>query len=499
MSDDVRKRPYAIVDIGSNSVRLVVYDQLGRAPLPRFNEKSLCRLGEGLSETGMIKPDNFRRAVEATRRFAAIAEAMQVDKLDVIATEAVRRAHNGAELVARIAEISGLNVNVLTGVEEANYATLGVISGFFRPAGTVGDMGGGSLEVGLACEDHVGTELVSVSLGALPVEALLSKGGDEARRAVDEVLQAKVPLSLRHPVFYAVGGGWRALAKAHLAAHAAPVRAIHGYVLPVGDVRDFAKTIWRSVASSKGGATPGVQLRRARNLPAAALVLDRLLKHLASERVIFSALGLREGLIFSKLSPLEQALDPLLEGARIIGLAAARVPEFAAALADWTRMLFPHETLAQARLRIAACALSDMAWRDAADLRAEETFHRVLQFPFIGLEHRERVFIAAACHFRYDYKENGAWLQPALKMISDDERRRARILGCAMRLAYRFSGASPEILAGAQLYVVEDQLVLEIAPAARAPDSEVVVERMRWLTNAMGLKGASICEKDADL
>ena len=142
-----RRPPYGIVDIGSNSVRLVVYDQLGRAPLPRFNEKSLCRLGEGLAETGAIRPENFRRTVEASRRFAAIAEAMHVAELDVTATEAIRRAANGPELAAAIEAESGLKVRVLAGAEEARYATLGVISGFFRPVGSVGDMGGGSLEV----------------------------------------------------------------------------------------------------------------------------------------------------------------------------------------------------------------------------------------------------------------------------------------------------------------------------------------------------------------
>src|SRR5262245_17086502 len=150
------RAPYAIVDIGSNSVRLLVYDQLGRAPLPRFNEKSLCRLGEGLAETGAIAPDNFRRTVEASRRFRAIGDAMGVERVDAMATEAIRRASNGRELVAAIAAESGLSVRILSGAEEAHFATLGVISGFFRPVGLVGDMGGGSLEVAEALDDHVG-------------------------------------------------------------------------------------------------------------------------------------------------------------------------------------------------------------------------------------------------------------------------------------------------------------------------------------------------------
>ncbi len=489
-----RKPPYGIVDIGSNSVRLVVYDQLGRAPLPRFNEKSLCRLGEGLAETGAIRADNFRRTIEATRRFAAIAEAMHVEQLDVTATEAIRRASNGPELAAAIEAQSGLKVRVLAGAEEAYYSTLGVISGFFRPVGAVGDMGGGSLEVALALDDRVGEISVSLPLGALPVEAMFAAGREEAKREVDERLRAGLPMSLSKPTFYAVGGGWRALAKAHMASTKAPVRVTHGYALSAAEARDFAKSIWRP-APAKLAATPGVPSRRARSLPAAALALDRVLKRLAPERVVFSALGLREGLLFSKLSKDEQYRDPLVEGARLIGLPAARVPEFAAALADWTAGLFPGETAAERRLRVAACALSDMAWRDAPELRAEETFRRVLQFPFIGVDHPDRVFLAAALHFRYDYKADAPWLDPAIRLIGENAKRRARILGSALRLAYRFSGASQAVLAGAKLKTDGDRLVLEVAPAARAPDSEVVAERLKWLAAAMGLRAGGFEER----
>ncbi len=489
-----RRPPYGIVDIGSNSVRLVVYDQLGRAPLPRFNEKSLCRLGEGLAETGAIHPDNFRRTVEATRRFAAIAEAMHVGELDVTATEAIRRASNGPELAEAIERESGLKVRVLTGPEEAYYSTLGVISGFYRPVGSVGDMGGGSLEVALALDDRVGDVSVSLPLGALPVEALLAAGREEAKREVDERLRAGLPMTLSKPTFFAVGGGWRALAKAHMAATKAPVRVTHGYALSAAEARDFAKSIWR--APPKPGATLGVQARRARSLPSAALALDRVLKRLAPEKVVFSALGLREGLLYDKLSLDDRYRDPLVEGARLIGLQAARVPEFAAALADWTAALFPGETSAEARLRVAVCALSDIAWRDAPELRAEETFRRVLQFPFIGVDHPDRVFLAAAVHFRYDYKTDAPWLEPAIRLIGEGVRRRARILGSALRLAYRFSGASQAVLAGARLKTDGDRLVLEVAPAARAPDSEVVAERLRWLASAMGLRGGVVEERE---
>jgi exopolyphosphatase/guanosine-5'-triphosphate,3'-diphosphate pyrophosphatase len=212
-----RRPPYAIVDIGSNSVRLVVYDQLGRAPFPRFNEKSLCRLGDGLAETGALAAEGFRRTVEATRRFRAIAEVMGVCRIDVLATEATRRASNGSRLVAAIAKEAGLKVCILSGREEAYYAALGVVSGFYRPRGLVGDFGGGSLEIAEARDDRVGERSVSMPIGSLPVEAMMERSASAGREEIDALLAARLPAAPAQPVFYAVGGGWRALAHIHLA------------------------------------------------------------------------------------------------------------------------------------------------------------------------------------------------------------------------------------------------------------------------------------------
>ena len=487
---------YAIIDIGSNSVRLVVYDQLGRAPLPRFNEKSLCRLAEGLAQRGSILPDGFRRAVEAVRRFRAIADAMGVGKLDVTGTEAIRNASNGPALAAAIRSKTGLEVRILSGAEEARYATLGVISGFFRPVGLVGDMGGGSLELAEAIDDHVGEKWVSLPLGALPVEAMLVEGLAAAKRRIDEILKMSLPAEFGRRTFYAVGGGWRALAKAHMASVDAPVKVVHGYTLSASAARDFARSLSR-LTGAKAASAPGVALRRARTLPAAALVMDRVLKRLEPERVVFSALGLREGLLYSQLGTAEQYRDPLVEGAQLIGLPLARVPDFAPALAYWTADLFAEETPADARLRVAVCALSDIAWRDAPELRAEESFRRLLQFPFIGVDHAERAFIAAAIHARYSGRPDAAWLTPAIDLVSPSGRRRALILGRAIQLAYRFSGAVPAVLASARLRLDPDGVRLEVASAARAPDSEVVADRLRSLAGALGVKRAEIVVTDA--
>lgn len=487
--------PYAIVDIGSNSVRLLVYDQLGRAPMPRFNEKSLIRLGEGLAETGAIAPEGFRRAVQAMRRFRAIADAMGVARIDAVATEAMRRAVNGPKLAAAIEAECGLKVRILSGAEEARFSALGVISGFFRPVGTVADMGGGSLEVVEAIDDHVGERWVSLPLGALPVEAMLRDGLPAAKRAIDEVLSRSLPRELRRPSFYPVGGGWRALAKAHMEAVGAPVRVVHGYTIEAAEAREFARGISR-LSPAKLAAKPAVSERRARTLPAAALALDRVLKHLAPEQVVFSALGLREGFLYSQLARDEQYFDPLVEGAQLIGLPLARVPEFAPELVSWTANLAAGETPADARLRVAICALSDIAWRYAPDLRAEESFRLLLQFPFIGVTHAERAFISAAIHARYAGRPDAPWLSPPISLLRPAERRRAQILGRAILLAYRFSGGVPSVLESARLRIEADRVRLEVDASARAPDSEVVNDRLKLLASAIGVKNSEVVNID---
>jgi len=488
-----RRAPYAIVDIGSNSVRLVVYDQLGRAPFPRFNEKSLCRLGDGLAETGALSPDGFRRTVEATRRFRSIAEAMGVVRIDALATEATRRASNGGRLVAAIAKEAGLKVRVLSGREEAYFGALGVISGFYRPRGLVGDFGGGSLEIAEARDDRVGERSVSMPIGSLPVEAMMERSTDAARAEIDALLAERLPATLAQPVFYAVGGGWRALARMHMARVGAPVTVAHGYAVEAAALRAFAKRLWHR-PTAKLAATPGVPLRRLPTLPAAALVMDRVLKRLAPERVVFSALGVREGWLYEQLPTAERYLDPLLEGAQAFGLPQARVPEFAPALVRWTDCLVARESPVERRLRLAVCALSDIGWRDHRDVQAFEGFDRLLEFPFIGVEHAERVFIATAIHARYGGDLDDARLAPALALLPADERRRAQILGRALLLGYRLSGSVPDILDNARLRIARDRIRVEVGKKARVPDSEVVADRLQLLATALGIRRTEVVE-----
>jgi exopolyphosphatase/guanosine-5'-triphosphate,3'-diphosphate pyrophosphatase len=487
---------FAVIDIGSNSLRLVVYDNLSRAPFPRFNEKSLCALGAGLAETGQLSQEAIELAVNAVERFEAIARAMQVDTIHVLATEATRRASNGAALVDAIRARTGLETRVLSGQEEATYASLGVISGFFQPKGLTGDMGGGSLEVAEIIGDRVGERMVSMPLGALPVRSMLAEGYDAAKRRIDALLDASLPPLLTEPVFYAIGGGWRALARVHIATNRMPINVVHGYDVDADEVRGFAKKIAR-MSPAEVAALPDVPSRRVDTLQSAAIVLYRVLRQLKPERVVFSVFGLREGWLYAQLDREEQYRDPLLEGAQSIGLPAARVPDFSAALARWTDDLFPGETLRDRRLRLAVCALTDMAWRDHEKVRAMESFRRLLQFPFIGISHPERAFLAVAIMARYGGNVDETVRGITQNLLSPSQLRRAEILGRVLVLGHRFSASVPEILDHARIRLESNAVRLEVLSSQRIPDSDAVQARLRQLARVSGVEGAEIVQAAA--
>ena len=318
-------------------------------------------------------------------------------------------------------------------------------------------------------------------LGALVVAPRLAADPKEAKRHVDETLRGALSGIVRGVDFHVVGGGWRALAKVHLAERDYPVPVVHGLELDAGELRKLAKRLWTMDADGVADV-PGVPRRRASTLPAAALVMDRVLKLLEPRRVLFSSLGVREGWLHELLPESERALDPLLAGCRQLALETARVPDFSAALERWTDDLFMGESVDQRRLRVAATLLSDIAWREARDVQASAVFERVLRFPFIGITHPERVFLAATVHARHGSRAE----HPALALLSEDEADRAHVLGTALLVGHRFSGSVPSILDHASLAVDADTVTLRVDEATSVPDSEAVQGRLTLLAKAMG-------------
>ena len=326
-----RQKPpsLAVIDIGSNSVRLVIYDKLCRAPIPVINEKSFCRLALGLSEPRRLSTKAMGKVVHVLRNFRRITDSMNVEQVDVIATEAIRRADNGVDLVRAIKAHTGLEVRILSGDAEAYFSALGVISGFDNPRGLVGDLGGGSLEIAEVDGDHVGKNRVSLPLGTHPINALISEHRKATKNRVDEILESRLAHFSAKSIFYAVGGSWRALAEISIAANACPVAVVHGYELDAQHARVFARSISR-MSADQIHALPGAQSKRANALAAAALVLARLIRFFQPNRIVFSARGLREGWLYSHLPTQMHEIDPMTKTTRDITAPLASRPRLIA-------------------------------------------------------------------------------------------------------------------------------------------------------------------------
>lgn len=485
---DEADRPFGVVDIGSNSIRLVVYERLCRAPIALFNEKSVCALGKSLAATGRLGRAETDSALHALRRFAHIAAALRTGEVEYVATEAVRRASNGAEFLAEAKRAIGQDVTVLSGHDEAHTAAMGVAYSFHRPDGLVGDLGGGSADVSFVTLNGPAGPYGSLPIGTLPVSEMLLEGTAAAARLVDQRLDTLPWLAgaARGRRFYVVGGGWRALARIRLALTDTPLKVVHDYSLTAEE----AATLGRSIAAldkEELKTVPGMPGRRVDTVRAAALVFERVVRRIEPEAVVFSAFGLREGRLFLRLPPDVLREDAFLAGARDFGRTRARVETIGEALGAWTAPLFRDETPDQERLRLAVCEVSDSAWREHPAFRAREAFYRLAQYPFIALTHAERAFMAFAVFIRYEGSPDDQFIRPIMTLLPEADRRRALLLGAALQLGYRISAAVPDLLATSRLEIAGEELRLHLPAPDAAPDPDILKPRLRAVGRQLGL------------
>lgn len=484
--EPVRGQRVGVLDIGSNSVRLVVYDHAGRSPIPVFNEKALCGLGRGVGDTGNLPVEGMASALVNIDRFGEIARAMRVRHLDVVATSAVRDAANGAGFVAELERRLGHPVDVISGDEEARLSALGVLSGFPEADGVVGDLGGGSLE------------LIDVSGRRLGAHATMPLGplriGDAApgqrRRfvaAIDGHLARAEWLSrMEGRTLYAVGGAWRSIARAHMLQVGYPIEVIHGYTVERLPFAEFLNTL-AHVSKKAMRSIPGVSRRRGDSIPTAALVLQRVLMRGRPERVVFSAFGLREGCLYDRLTEAERAKDPLLMAAEEIARETNRFAPHPDTVYGWLGPLFPDLAERDARLIKALCMLSDIAWSEHPSYRGEHGFLRVLRLPVAGLDHADRVFLALGVLVRYV----GHADLPAAKAVEallDPARRTLAVrVGHALRLGLTLSGGVTALLRKTRLQrLPEGGFSLVLSGEALALLGDVVDRRVAALSSAIG-------------
>jgi exopolyphosphatase/guanosine-5'-triphosphate,3'-diphosphate pyrophosphatase len=441
--------PVAIVDIGSNSIRLLVYDGLRRSPVPLFNEKLICGLGRGVAVTGQLDDKAVERALRELRRFKVLCDQIGIGKIFAVATAAVREAKNGSAFVTEARVALGAKINVLSGKREAQLTALGVLAAIPSADGIVGDLGGGSLELVDISGGEIG-DSVTLALGPLRLIDMSGGSMSKARKIADEMLAGSpVVQAMRDRSFYAVGGAWRNLARLHMAQNHYPLNILHHYELP----KEAAQAMSLLISGLSPETLREIRIiskDRAETLPYGALVLERLLRAAEPQKVVVSAFGVREGLLFSKLPKRARDRDPLLAACGDFAKLRARSPKHARELCAWTDQLFQNggldETPRQKVLRHSACMLADIGWRAHPDYRGERSLTIISQGAFVGIDHAERVFLALTVFYRYE----GVWSERApsslRNLVDEDLTLRARIVSAAQRLAYLLSGAMPGLL-----------------------------------------------------
>lgn len=473
-----------IIDVGSNSIRLVVYERASRAPLPVFNEKVLCGLARGLDATGRLNPEGVEMALANIDRFVTLAHNMKVTSLDLLATAAVRDAADGADFMRQLASRPGIVAHTVSGQDEARYSGYGVICGIPDADGVMGDLGGGSLELVSMSNGHLGA---SSTLPVGPLRLMSSGKGDPRKAVTDAIDGVRWLREEQGKVFYAVGGAWRSFARLHMEQAGYPLHIIHQYEISADEARAVARLI--AVQSAKSlEKMPGVSRRRVDTLPLACLALDKLLVALKPRSVVFSAFGLREGFYYSRLSEAERASHPLIAFAEEQGVGWRRFDLSPQEIFDWLTPAFADESAGDRVLRIAACHLSDISWNDHPDYRADQAYFRVLHLPAPGMSHRERAILAMALTYRYKSDLKAAMIDTALRLTDTKARSYAKRLGACLRLAYNLSGGAPGLLPQLQLRRTDRELRLLVPTALKRSLGDVTARRLETAAQAFDLK-----------
>lgn len=483
--------PIAIIDIGSNSVRLVVFDGKRRSPYTLFNEKISCGLGREIASTGRLADEAVERAINALTRFRAICNRIGVGELHVIATAAAREASNGPDFIKWAAGICGRPITVLSGRQEAEMAAKGVMAGIHNADGLVGDMGGGSLEL----IDISGQQLVgghTLPLGSLRLMDITRGDLWKARDFIDEQLdRVEAVADGKKRTFYAVGGTWRAVARLYMEQYDYPMHIVHNFSIDADEAHRFADyLIYKSLNSPETlrGYDDFSRVRQS-TLPYGALLMERLIRKIQPSVVVTSAHGVREGLLYSLLDKEERDKDPLISACEELAEMRSRCPQYARELCTWTDRLFdgtgPNETKQERRLRHASCLLSDIGWRAHPDYRGTQTLNIIAHASLSGIDHPGRAFLALTQFFRHATGQE----QPASALMSLLDKRgaqRVRIIGAAIRVANLISAALPGLIQRSPIFLDGNgKLVLTLPLEYSVLEGEHLQKRLEILAKLL--------------
>ena len=475
--------PVGIIDIGSNSVRFVAYGGISRVPSVLFNEKVMAALGRGLARDGNLDEQAMELTLRSLARFRQLAKEMGLKKLHTVATAAVRDANNGQAFLKRIAAV-GLKPRLLPGNEEAELSGLGVISAIPQAHGIVADLGGGSLELIGVVRGAAG-EGISLPLGSLRVGSE-PKQADIMRSLEAGLKRSRLKNAARGRGLYLVGGSFRALALLDMKTSGHPLPIVHHHRIAPGRLADL-RAILATLAVDELRVLTGITASRIPTLPAAATILEAMIEILGPKRVVVSAFGLREGLLFRDLTEEVQRQDPLLAAAVEVGEHLGRFGDHGAAIDQWMGPLFPDDNVDMQRLRLTACLLGDIAWNAHPDFRAERAVDMAIHGNWVGIDAHGRAVLGRGLSAAFGGE---SVFDPRLAaLLKPGESERVAAWGRALRLAQRLSGGTEALLRKTSIALEPGSVVLMIPAKHRELFAGAVERRLQQLAKALGRIG----------
>lgn len=480
----------AIIDIGSNTVRLVIYGGSMRAPTVLLNEKVTAKLGRDIASKGVLAKEAMELALRGLARFALLLEDLKVHDVTTVATAAVREASNGGEFIAELEKL-GLPPKIVTGEQEAYLSAQGVLGAFPGARGTVADLGGGSLELVRLGEEGA-HDAVSLPLGTLRLADLRGgELGEASRSDLRKMLEKKLKKGADHvpkgEPLYLVGGTLRTMAVYAMQEHGHPLSDPHGFELIPKQARKLLGKALANETVESLASRDRISNMRAEKLPDTSVLAEAMLARFEPSKLVFSSWGIREGLLFDGLADHSKSRDPLLAGISVFAAQRGAPATLATRIASWTVDAAPSRGHGSERLRMAATMLALASMQIEPNIRLHHAMDWALHKRWIAVEAKDRAMLAAAI------AANGNALElpeDVRALAPEDALDEAITWGLAIRLARRLGASSRRSLQESRLTIEEGTLTFRLAESQGALFGLSTEKDLKLLADQLGAKWA---------
>jgi exopolyphosphatase/guanosine-5'-triphosphate,3'-diphosphate pyrophosphatase len=476
----------AIIDIGSNSIRMLIYEDFSSSRVPFFNEKAVCELGKNLDKSKKLHRSGTEYALKVLKRFSEILNVSKITNLKIIATAVIREATDTKPFIDEVEKLFKTKINILSGEEEATCSAEGVKIGFENVDGLVADLGGGSLELARV-ENNVITNKTSLPLGVLRlINNPIIKKRNLSKYIKNLFSDEKWLSKKKFKNLYLVGGTWRALFKLHLFQNEYPVHIIHQYSIDNDRLTKFLDKI-SSFSKSKLKTVEYISKSRTQYLPYSSIILNEIINLTNPKKIVCSISGLREGALvkehfkdFESPDMFNKSLEHIAKKRGDLGLTFKKYYDF-------IKPVFEGNEHYNKKLLNLACVLSHMDWGLGAFQKAELVFQETLNTPLLKLTHKERIQIALSCYWRYCSIKYNPKIE-YLTFLNNNEIFSSKQVGSALRFAHALTSISTIFLEEFKLYKRGNSVFLKIPSHHQEIISKQVTKKFKALARELFLE-----------